>query len=694
MNLPVSVRRLGVLSLIAFPFVLPAHEPVEGEIFEIDPLEVNGRQNPLIGETISSSEGLVSQADLQYRPILRVGEILETIPGLIATQHSGSGKANQFFLRGFNLDHGTDFATSVDGMPVNMVTHGHGQGYLDLNFLIPEMVQTLQFRKGPYHADQGDFSTAGSSRVTQIDRLAEGFVKLEAGENGYGRAVLAQSVEGDQNAFVLTYALAAQVYDGPWDVGEDLRKYNGLLSYTLPMEGGGLTFKAMAYDARWDSADQIPQRAVESGLIDDFGSLDTDLGGESSRYSLSTEWSREHGSGRTAATAYMILYELSLYSNFTYFLDDPVNGDEFEQRDDRTIWGGEIVHEINTYLDNRRMTHRFGAQTRFDAIGEVGLFKTAGRERLSTVRSDAVDEWSTGLFYENRFRWNHHFRTNASLRWDYYNFEVDSNLPANSGSESASQFSPKFTAVYQPSQNFEFFAAAGVGFHSNDARGTTITVDPNDGATPTDPVDPLVRSKAAEIGVRMRWGEQLNSSLTLWGLELDSELLFVGDAGLTEPSRPSQRYGLEWANYYRPSDWLIFDLDVSLSEAEFSDNDPAGDAIPGAIQTVVQAGVTVRSEGLGFASLRVRHFGGRPLIEDGSIESEASTVVNLRLGLDDLIGGLDLTLDVLNLFDTRDDDITYFYASRLPGEPADGVEDFHYHVMEPRTIRVAARYRF
>lgn len=681
------------VSLAVFSSYLFAHEPDEGKIFSLNPFEVEGRGDPLIGETISSSQGLVSQSDLQYRPILRTGEILETIPGLIATQHSGSGKANQFFLRGFNLDHGTDFATSVDGMPVNMVTHGHGQGYLDLNFLIPEMVQTLEFRKGPYHADQGDFSTAGSSRITQIDRLPSDFIKLELGEDGHGRLVLGQSFEGASQDYVLTYAVSGHVYDGPWDVGENLEKYNGLLSYTIPTEGGGLTLKAMAYDATWDSADQIPQRAVEDGLIDDFGSLDTDLGGASSRYSLSAEWSRSSGEHRTRATAYVIAYELSLWSNFTYFLDDPINGDEFEQRDDRTIWGGEITHEIDTEYNGHDMTHRFGLQTRFDDIGEVGLFKSAARERLSTVRLDSVDEWSLGAFYENRLKWSHHFRTNASLRWDYYKFDVDSNLPVNSGSASESQVSPKFTAVYQPSDLYEFFAAAGIGFHSNDARGTTIQVDPNDGVTPTDTVDPLVQSEAIEIGVRTRWSEQWNSSLTLWWLQLDSELLFVGDAGLTEPSRPSKRQGIEWANYYRPADWLIFDLDVSLSEAEFSDSDPAGDGIPGAIETVVQTGVTLRSEEYGFVSLRVRHFGDRPLVEDGSVKSGSSTVFNLRLGKE-FSSGWRFTADVLNLFDTRDHDITYYYASRLAGEPDDGIEDIHYHVMEPRTIRLTAEYRF
>jgi outer membrane receptor protein involved in Fe transport len=335
--------------------------------------------------------------------------------------------------------------------------------------------------------------------------------------------------------------------------------------------------------------------------------------------------------------------------------------------------------------------HTVGAMVRHDDIGDVGLFRTASLQRLSTVRRDAVDELSVGVYYSNDRRWSERWRTTLGVRADRYEFDVASDLAANSGTASDTMIAPKASVVYTASETTELYLSAGKGLHSNDARGTTITIDPATG-DPAERVTPLVDAHEFEVGFRSFVDRRLNASAALWYLELDSELLFIGDAGTTEGSRPSRRYGLEVPVYYRPTDRLTFDFELALTESEFADADPAGSEIPGAIDRVLAAGVTFGDpEGL-YASARVRYFGERPLIEDGSVESSSSTVVNASFGW--RRPSYDVRFDLLNLFDSNDADITYFYASRLPGEPDDGVEDLHFHPIEPRTVRAYVSWKF
>lgn len=652
----------------------------------LDRITVIGRRERLVGEAISASEGIVGQDDIDDRPMLRTGDLLEFVPGLIATSHSGSGKANQYFLRGFNLDHGTDFSTSVDGMPVNMRTHGHGQGYTDLNFLIPETVERLAYRKGTYYADVGDFSSAGAVQFHLADRVEAGQATLSVGEDGYRRGVLVDAIDVGNGTWL--YAGEAQTYDGPWTViDEDVRKRNLLLRYSVDAGGGRAHVTLMGYRNRWNSPDQAPRRAVDSSLISTFGSLDTDVGGESSRTSLSAGWSGPALGGALDVSAYAIDSDLQLYSNFTYFLDDPVNGDEFEQLDDRRLHG----FRASGQWGMGRSRWRVGAEGRYDDIGRVALLRTAGRQRIGTVRDDAVEEGSIGVFVANEFRFDDRWRSYLGVRRDQYRFEVGSSLPANSGEASDGITSYKASLAYQPLRHLELYASYGTGFHSNDARGTTITVDPVSGE-PADTVDPLVGSRGGELGARLQLDDRLHATLALWTLKLDSELLFVGDAGITEPSRRSQRDGIELGVYWFPSEAFSANLEASYTDARFDDDDPAGEEIPGAIPFVLGIGASHHAGSGWLASAHVKHFGNYPLIEDGSVESEGSTLLNLRLGRERSHWGA--YLDVLNALDSRDHDIDYFYASRLPGEPAEGVEDVHFHVFPSRALRLSLRYTF
>ena len=674
--------------------VEPTKDQEVAEKAKPEQLTVKGLRMNLVGQAMSASQGVVSQDELALRPMLRTGDVLELVPGMVVTQHSGTGKANQYFLRGFNLDHGTDFSTSIDGMPINMRTHGHGQGYTDLNFIIPEAVDSIAYKKGAYYADVGDFSGAGSAEMSTAKHREKGLLELTVGEDNYSRLLVMDSVEAAGGDWL--YALEANRNDGPWsDIDEDLEKLNLMLKHSRELAGGELSVMLMAYDNSWNSADQIPARAVESGLIDELGSIDDSLGGESSRYSLSAGWK---GQGWDIS-AYAIQYEMNLWSNFTYELDDPINGDQFEQVDDRWIMGGKVSKQIEGQLAGLPMLNRIGAETRFDKIDEVGLYKSEQRNRLGSIRSDSVDEFSAGIFWENQLAWTEQLKTIIGARYDYYDFDVDSRIDSNvngvdltdnGGHADDGLLSLKGSVIYTFNEQWEVYGSAGQGFHSNDARGTTIRVDPSDGSS-VDQVDPLVESFGYEVGLRSFWNERLNTSIAFWALDLDSELLFVGDAGNTEPSRESERKGVELTAYYRVTDNWTMDVEYAFTDASFKDSAPEGNDVPGAIEQVWQVGISADYASGVFGSLRLRYFGERPLDESGDIKSDSSTVVNLRAGY--RWDNWTARADVLNLLDSDDHDIDYYYASQLPGEVAP-VEDLHYHVLEPRTVRVSLSYQF
>ncbi|MEY9182354.1 outer membrane receptor protein involved in Fe transport [Bradyrhizobium sp. USDA 313] len=629
-------------------------------------------------------------AEVNAVPFTRPGEALEIVPGLIVTQHSGEGKANQYFLRGFNLDHGTDLAITVDGMPVNMPTHGHGQGYADINFLIPELIQSVNVRKGPYFADVGDFGSAGAVGIDYVNKLPKNIAEVSFGSFGYRRGIAAGSTAVGEGT--LLAAIEGTKYDGPWDVPDDVRKINGMLRYSQGTATDGFTLSGMAYSSAWNSTDQVAQRAIDQGVISRLGSLDPTDGGVSSRFSLSGNFAHSSEYGQTKISAYAIHSSLQLYNNFTYFLDNPVNGDQFNQLDQRTVSGFDARQSFDWRFGSFETQTRVGMQTRYDDI-RVGLFKTEQRNRLSTVREDSVREGNVGVWTDSTTRWTDWLRTTVGLREDFFAGRVLSDTPENSGKAQDSMMSPKAGIVFGPWFKTEFYGNAGYGLHSNDIRGATITVDPNDKLTPLDRVPLLVRSRGAEVGVRTKPMEGLTSSVALFVLDFDSELLFVGDAGTTEPSRPSRRVGVEWVNQYKPLPWLSFDLDVAYTKARFTDIDPVGDRIPGAPAWVGSAAITFGRETGWFGALKARYFGPRPLIEDDSVRSLASLIFNARAGYR-FDNGLRVQLDVINLFNAQTNQIEYYYLSRLPGEPIDGVADRHVHPAEPRAVRLTVAARF
>ncbi|MFZ0704463.1 MAG: TonB-dependent receptor, partial [Candidatus Korobacteraceae bacterium] len=586
-------------------------------------VDVQGREDSLIGIADSATQGTIGAKEIEDRPILRSGEILETIPGMIITQHAGGGKANQYFLRGFNLDHGTDFAVFLDDMPLNLPSHAHGEGYADMNVEIPEFVQRLNFEKGPYYAEVGNYSSAGSANLQSFKTLPQNFLQLEGGMYGYGRAVF--GVSQKVGSGTLLYGGEAYHDNGPWMHPDDYYKFNGLLTYSQGDATRGFSVTARGYHGKWNSSDQIPVTAVP--LVGSFGALNPTDGGNSQRYSLQGEWHRQGTNSATTIMGYGFYYDLDLFSDFTYYLDDPTKGDQFEQQDRRWVAGFDAAHTIFSQWFGRKVENTFGLQLRNDWVHN-GLFRTEDRVRtdkndgnacnaepisecdsnpdLIAVLPAATDlnkftDTMVGFYVENKTQWAAKFRSVLALRGDeaIYNITnltpsyVASELPGaplinfgelNSGT--ASQFlpSPKASLIFGPWGNTEFYLQAGFSFHSNDARGAVQRIEPISPdypfPTPSAPIRPLVPTKGAEVGVRTVAIPHLQSTLSLWYLYSASELQQDGDTGGTVASAsPSNRYGIEWANYYTPVEHLVFDFDFADSRALFTEIDP-DDAAP------------------------------------------------------------------------------------------------------------------
>ncbi|MEM7504063.1 MAG: TonB-dependent receptor [Pseudomonadota bacterium] len=675
-----SVCRRATVALalcLAAPAV--AHEDHTAVLEE---LVVYGRAEQAIGVAQSASEGMVGYDDIQLSPLLRVGELAEAVPGMVATQHSGTGKANQYYLRGFNLDHGTDFSARAEGVPLNMPTHPHVQGYLDQNFLIPELVATTSYRKGPYSAQMGDFSSAGSVEFAFYDELDSSIVELSAGEFGYGRGLVATS--SDVGGGTFTGALDMTRYDGPWDLEENLEQEKLYISYLTEVGDAQAKFTLQGYWSDWDATDQIPLRAVRSGLIDEFGFIDPDLGGQTDRVALTGAVDFD----TWQVNAFLIDYDFVLFSNFTYLLDGPVLGDEFEQRDERQVYGVRVDGASARTSADRPMTLRWGGDVRYDDIGEVGLYRTTSRRRNETVRQDTVEELSLGAFLDVEWSLTEQLRVALGLRADYYDWDVDARRLANSGSGDDFLLSPKFRIAYRFADSVEGYFNYGRGMHSNDVRGTTISVDPATGDA-VDPVEALVASDGAEVGVRVERGQRFNATLVAFWLELDSELVFVGDAGGTEANDGSQRIGIETTAFWQANDWLAINTAYTCTDAEFRNVPGAFNRIPGAIESNFTLGLNAAWSNGVSASMRLRYLGEAPLVEDNSVRADASTILNVSAAY--RLGEFEWRLDVFNALGSDDYDISYFYASRLPGEAVGGIEDIHFHPLEPRTVRASVK---
>jgi outer membrane receptor protein involved in Fe transport len=584
---------------------------------------------------------------------------------MFVVQHAGGGKANQYFLRGFDADHGTDVALSVDGVPVNLVSHGHGQGYADLHWVIPELVERIEVHKGPYWAKAGDFATAGAINLVMRRSFETNQISLGAGTFDTYRALLVASpkLEG------FTPLMAAEVYgtDGPFEHGEDLKRYNLHAKVTRDFDGAArssLSVAATSYGGGWNASGQIPLREVRSGRLDRFGSIDPSEGGSSQRHGAYAVY-RAYPTAESAVSllAHLSHYRLNLFSNFTFFSADPVNGDMIEQVDARTVSGFSGNYRFVRRASGVTLDTTFGVQARNDLI-ENGLHRARRRERLGTTIDDVVREGSLGAYGEEIVTLTRWLRAVVGLRADYFGFQVEDRREdveelgnPTSGVRQAALVSPKASLILAPAPELEVYANFGRGFHSNDARGVVQAAAP---------VTPLTPATGYEGGMRSRLLDTLDLAAAVFLLDLDSETVWVGDEGTTEASRRSRRFGAEFEARAEITSWLHADADVSLTRATFTEFPPGENAVPLAPSRTVSLGLSVQDLYGLFGRLGVFHIGDRPATEDRFLVAEGFTRLDATIGYRHR--PFEISVAAQNLTNTRWREAQFATVSRLPHE--------------------------
>ncbi len=642
----------------------------------VEEIVIFGRNTDLVGEALSASVGYVGGADLLIRPLVKTAELLESMPGMVAVQHSGSGKANQYFLRGFNLDHGTDYTVRLDGVPLNLRSHGHGQGYLDVNGVIPETVEGIDYRKGPYYADLGDFSLAGASFINTISRVESPFLSAETGANGWGRYVGGTSMA--VNDGTLSVIGEVKNYDGPWDQGEDLQHLSLWGKYLSATAFGEASFTLSGYLADWRPTEQIAQRAIGTTVCPDaFCSLDPTAEGETSRLIASAELT----GGNWRGTVYAQYYDWTMSSNPTY--DAQIN-----QFDKRWIAGGRADRAL---VDSDRLLLTAGAEFRYDDGDRIGVEAFQRGRYTGDIAANEIAELSAAPYLDAVWYATSSLRVNAALRYDYYDFDVTAlNSLSTAGNDSDSAFSPKFGAAWALLDNFELYYNWGRGFHSNDARGVVNTVDPVPG---------ISTGTGYELGGRLALGDfKLTSAY--WWLDQDSELIFVGDSNSVEPKGASEREGYEMTLFWRPTGWFAMDGVFTASDARYTNN-PEGRHVEQAVEEAAQLGLTLTRPRWD-ASLRVRYLGPYALDAANLRRGDSLTTANFRGAWH----WRDLTLfaEVINLFDSDGKEIVYYYPAYVAGVDAPGLtaDDIDCDVTDclmsratiPRAVRLGVRFSF
>jgi len=662
-------------SALASP-LLVAQAPPQTRGQTIEEVVVFGRNTDLHGRAEAASEGYISGADLLIRPMLKTAELLESMPGMVAVQHSGSGKANQYFLRGFNLDHGTDYTALVDGVPINMRSHGHGQGYLDVNGLIPETIDSIEYRKGPYRADMGDFAMAGASFLKTIDRVERSFVSTELGQYDWRRLAGGHSMAAGSGT--LTMVGEYKQYDGPWSNPEDLGHLSLWGKYLTDTSFGQASVTASVYDATWNPTEQVPERAIGTAVCPEvYCSLDPTADGHTRRWIVNTQLS---GSAWDA-NAYLQFYDWDMKSNPTYDF-------QLNQFDKRWTLGG---RGTRTVFEAGNAEVRAGGDFRYDRIQDVGLSQYDQGSFVAPISDNAINEGSVGLFVESDWTLTDSLRLLAGIRGDYYSFDVTAHNPNSyAGEERAHRYSPKFGLAWAATEDFELYANWGRGFHSNDARGVVNSSDPVPGLSP---------GTGHEFGARAALGD-FRFTAAYWWLDQASELIFVGDSNAVEPKGGSEREGLELTMFWQPLNWLGVDALYTESEAHYVNN-IEGEYVEGALEQAAQIGVSATTEDWD-VSVRARYMGPYALVADNSDRANSLTTISLRAARHWEL--LTVYAELINMLDSDGKEIVYNYPAYVAGLDPAGLtsEDIDCsvtncrmsRVTEPRTFRMGVSYKF
>jgi outer membrane receptor protein involved in Fe transport len=670
-----------------FAAVISAVADPSTESDRVDELTVTAERLGLMGNATTASEGIIVDDELALTPAFRVGQLLETVPGLQVTSHSGEGKANQYLMRGYNLDHGTDLATFVDDMPVNEPTHAHGQGYTDLNFLIPELATNVTYTKGPYYADEGDFASVGSVHINYLNTLAPQ-VSYTQGDLGYERFFGGGSVAlGKGN---LLGAIAWQHYDGPWVNPDELHKVNAVVRYSAGDAADGFSITAMHYHGDWNSTTDQPERAIEEGLISRYGSLDPSDGGMAQRTSLTAQLAKPVDGGELHASGYVFGNHLKLWNNFTHFLNDPVNGDQEEQHEDRTSIGGSVDYRLSAPIFGLDNKVTVGAATRND-FNDVGRFPTRGRAVIPAVdnplgfsEADSVRLSSFSAYAQTSTRWTDWFRSVLGYRYDT---QYGSDKGTNVGNASDHLLAPKGSLIFRPLDMTEMYVSAGRGFHSDDLRGVTAAQNGQVAGAPL-----IARQSGEEIGLRQQFTQAFTMTVAFYWLRAQSETTYDPDAGVDSAGPASHRRGYEVNITYRALRWLEFYGSYSGNRARYDTpyddgTGHVGEYLPNAPFATGSFNAYVKDLGAWSGSLGYRYLSSFPLSSDNSVQGHGYGIwsgdAHYVFG-----NGWSVGLGLYNLLNKKADAAEFWYIDRLQGESPGGIADVHIHPMEGTSARV------
>jgi len=635
----------------------------------------------------AASSMALREIDFEMRPRQSAQDMLRLVPGLVIAQHAGGGKAEQIFLRGFDADHGTDVNISLDGLPVNMVSHAHGQGYADLHFVIPEIVRGIEVFKGPYFAQFGDLATAGSVRFLTKDDLESNLMGFEAGRFGQYRYVTALQLP--LGSSTTSSYVAGEFFhtDGYFDSPSAFNRFNLFAKVRSQLsDNGTLDLWMSGFGSGWNASGQIPERAVAEGMIGRFGSIDPSEGGTTQRENVSLTYTgTAQNSSTVLAQAYITRYRFKLFSNFTFFKDDPVNGDEIEQDDDRTVIGARGEYTFEGTAGGAATTTLLGSAFRADEAN-VQLWHAAQRRRLSNTVNALVHQNNMSMYIQEEFRFSPAFRLQLGLRGDFFLFDVedqnrDSTHADISGYVQQMMFNPKANLVFSPLRDVDIFLDFGGGFHSNDARA--VVTEP---AARTIP-----RAWGAELGATVSPGAGFTFSAVAWGLDLESELVYNGDDGTTEPSGRTRRVGLDFEGRAQILTWLYADADVTLSRGRFRDLPAGQNFIPLAPTVTATGGLTFRPPGGCEASFRFRHIDSRPANEDNSVTALGYTVFDATLAYS--FSRIRVQITAENLFNVAWNEAQFDTESQLKGE-ARPVSELHFTAGTPLSIRMKLELAF
>lgn len=643
------------------------------------------RLNEIVIQPKLSAMNVISKIDLQTTPVNSSQEILRKVPGLFIGQHAGGGKAEQLFLRGFDIDHGTDIAIAVDGIPVNMVSHAHGQGYADLHFVIPETVEKIDFGKGTYYADKGNFATAGYVGFQTKDKLEKSSIGLEIGQFNTLRTVGLFNLLGNQKTQSAYIATEYILTDGPFDSPQNFNRINLLAKYsTILSDNSKFSILASRFSSKWDASGQIPQRLIDDRTISRFGAVDNTEGGNTSRTNVNVSLSKPIDENTfMKANAFYSNYQFELYSNFTFFLEDPINGDQIKQKENRAIYGMNAELNQKTNLNDIAVLLQYGVGFRADATKDSELSHTLNRRTvLENIKLGDINESNLFSYFNSEFNFGK-LMINPAIRLDYFKFNYQDKLTTDykTQSESKVKFSPKLNFIYSQNNNLQFFLKSGIGFHSNDTR----VVVQNNGK------QVLPTAIGADIGTIWKPFPKLIVNSALWYLFLEQEFVYVGDAGIIEPSGKSKRMGAELGLRYQLNDWLFFDADANYTYARSIDEPKGQDYIPLAPDFTTTGGLSFQKIQGFSGGLRYRYLKSRPANEDNSIVAKGYFVSDFNVNYQ--YKSINFGISIENLFDTAWNETQFATESRLQNE-SESVEEIHFTPGTPFFMKGKIAYTF